>query len=84
MALMKKTTTYFGIEVLNAYHRVEGVRIVAKNKLQFQVRVSIDGLAPHFSDTEYECAYDLNGKNPIEQAYIFVKTLPEFENAIDC
>ena len=84
MALKKKTNTYFGIEVLNAYHRVEGVLIIAKNKLQFQVRASIDGLAPHFSDTQYECEYDLNGKNPIEQAYTFIKTLPEFEGAIDC
>jgi hypothetical protein len=84
MALKKKTQTGFGLEVLNAYCRVEGVRIIAKDRLQFQVRASVDGQMPHFSDNQHECGYDLNGANPIKQAYEHLKTLPEFAGATDC
>jgi len=28
--------------------------------------------------------YDLDGENPIKQAYIHLKTLPEFADAVDC
>jgi hypothetical protein len=30
------------------------------------------------------CPYDIEGDNPIKQAYEHLKTLPEFEGAIDC
>jgi hypothetical protein len=39
---------------------------------------------PAFGDAEYSCAYDLDGANPIRQAYLHLKTLPEFANATDC
>jgi hypothetical protein len=32
----------------------------------------------------YDCAYDINGENPIKQAYLHLKTLPEFADAVDC
>jgi hypothetical protein len=32
----------------------------------------------------YFFAYDINGENPIRQAYLHLKTLPEFANAVDC
>lgn len=28
--------------------------------------------------------YDINGENPIKQAYLHLKTLPEFADAVDC
>jgi hypothetical protein len=84
MAFKKTTQTGFGFEVVNAYYRVEGVRLIAKDKLQFQLRSSVDGQTPHFSDSQHECSYDLNGVNPIKQAYEQLKTLPEFAGAIDC
>ena len=31
-----------------------------------------------------EFSLDLNGPNPIKQAYQFLKTLPEFADATDC
>jgi hypothetical protein len=83
MAMKKNIETNFGFEIQNAYIRVESVRI-EKNKIQFQVRKSVDGIKPHFSDTSYECAYALDGDNPIKQAYTHLKTLPEFSGAIDC
>lgn len=83
MALKKNTETNFGFEIQNAYIRVESVQ-VGKDKIQFQVRSSVDGVKPHFSDVSYECAYALDGDNPIAQAYAHLKTLPEFAGATDC
>lgn len=31
-----------------------------------------------------EFQYDLNGPNPIKQAYLHLKSLPEFADAVDC
>ena len=31
-----------------------------------------------------EFNYDINGENPIKQAYKHLKALPEFANAVDC
>jgi hypothetical protein len=28
--------------------------------------------------------YNLDGVNPFEQAYLYLKTLPDFANAVDC
>lgn len=36
-----------------------------------------------FSSIPYRCAYSLTGANPIEQAYVYLKTLPEFSGAAD-
>jgi hypothetical protein len=33
---------------------------------------------------QYEFPLDLNGPNPIKQAYEYLKTLPEFTDATDC
>ena len=32
----------------------------------------------------YNLAFDLDGPNPIKQAYLHLKSLPEFANAVDC
>jgi hypothetical protein len=32
----------------------------------------------------YPLAFDLDGPNPIKQAYEYLKTLPEFSDATDC
>jgi hypothetical protein len=84
MAIEKTVTTPHGIAVKNAYHRVEGLIIAGKDQIRFHVRSSVDGVLPHFSDTEYQCAYTLDGENPIKQAYEHLKTLPEFAGASDC
>jgi hypothetical protein len=85
MAIKKTTQTSFGIEVANAYHRVEGLRIIGKDQISFQVRSYKDNSGlPHFADAVASCAYALDGANPIEQAYEHLKTLPEFAGAIDC
>jgi hypothetical protein len=85
MALKKTVKTQQGFDAINAYHRVESLNLIDKTRMFFQVRSYKDseGL-PSFSDAAYEAAYDLQGQNPIAQAYAHLKTLPEFAGATDC
>lgn len=84
MALKKSVLTVYGIQVKNAYHRVEGLVLENKNEIKFNVRASVSGIEPHFSDNVYYCKYNLEGKNPFEQAYEYLKSLPDFADAVDC
>jgi hypothetical protein len=84
MAFKKSLQTSFGIDIQDAYHRVEGVQLISKTEMKFQVRASIDGVKPHFADSAFECEYDIAGDNPIKQAYNYLKTLPEFAGITDC
>jgi hypothetical protein len=84
MALKKTSPTKFGFDIPNAYIRIEGVRIINKFEIKFQVRSYVTVENAHFNDVEYSCSYDIDGKNPLKQAYEYLKTLPEFDGAIDC
>ncbi len=85
MALKKTDKTPQGFEAISAYHRVEGISLTGKDKLEFRVRSYKDnsGVAA-FGDQGFDCAYDLNGTNPINQAYVFLKTQDAFKDAEDC
>jgi hypothetical protein len=85
MALQKTVNTPHGFEAVSAYHRVEGVRLQDKAAIAFQVRSykSKDQDAA-FSDAPYTCEYELDGLNPIAQAYLHLKTLEDFADAADC
>jgi hypothetical protein len=84
MALEKTVTTPHGFKAVDAYHRVEGTQ-VSKDKMTFNVRSykNNSGL-PHFDDASFNCAYNIASDNPIKQAYEHLKTLPEFNGAVDC
>lgn len=84
MALNKTTISSQGFEAINAYHRVEGLCLVTNQTISFRVRAYKDVAFPAFADSRYSCAYNINGNNPIKQAYEYLKTLPEFANATDC
>lgn len=84
MAFTMNATSVYGFEAINAYHRVEGVRIVAKDEIKFQLRVYKTTNDISFDDKEFSAKYELDGDNPIKQAYLHLKTLPEFANAVDC
>ena len=84
MALSKTTTTTTGFEAVNAYHRVEALTITNKTTMQFHVRSYVAADKPFFNEQILTAPYDLEGANPIKQAYLYVKTLPEFSGAIDC
>ena len=84
MALKKTLSTKFGFDIPNAYVRIEGIRIINKFEIKFQVRSYVNIESSHFNDVEYTCNYNIDGVNPIKQAYEHLKTLPEFAGAVDC
>jgi hypothetical protein len=85
MALKKTITTAQGFTADDAYFRVEEVKLSGKDKIAFSVRgYKDDSGLPAFEDRPLTCDYDIEGKNPIAQAYDHVKTLPEFAGAVDC
>ena len=61
-------------------------RHVESTKSAAMVRVSICKSAEDAVLTEhtYEFTPDMDGANFIRQAYLYLKTLPEFANAVDC
>jgi len=84
MAIRKTIETASGVSVINAYHRVVGVCLDGKNKISFSLQSSVDASKPYFNSAPYSCAYDLDGQNPIKQAYDFLKTTAKFIEAEDC
>ena len=84
MALTKTTISPQGFEVLNAYHRVEGLHLIDKKTIAFRFHVYKDLSFNSFNEKAFSCSYDINGENPIKQAYLHIKTLPEFTDAVDC
>lgn len=84
MAIKKTISTVYGLQAKDAYHRVEGIQLIGKDKVSFQLRAYADVDFAAVSDQSFECPYGLSGSNPIAQAYSYLKTLPEFANAVDC
>ena len=84
MAFTQTTTSAHGFDVPGAYHRVENIQLVGKDSIFFQLRIYKDPQKPSFSTTAFDAPYDLNGPNPIKQAYLHLKSLPEFADAVDC
>ena len=84
MAFTQTTTSAHGFDVPSAYHRVENIQLVGKDSIFFQLRIYKNPQKPSFSTTAFEAPYALEGSNPIKQAYQFLKTLPEFADAVDC
>jgi hypothetical protein len=84
MSLAKTVSTVHGFQAANAYHRVEGVSLTSKEQIRFHIRSYTAADKPFFAESILSCAYVLDGKNPIAQAYEHLKTLPEFSGATDC
>lgn len=83
MALKIDTTTPQGIAVSGAYCRIESISLT-KTAITFALRRYKDNSGLPFFLEEYVTApYDLTGKNPIQQAYDYLKALPEFASAVD-
>jgi hypothetical protein len=84
MALAKTVSTVHGFQAVNAYHRVEAVRLIGKDQINFHVRSYASTDKPFFVESVLSCIYEIDGENPIKQAYNHLKTLPEFAGATDC
>lgn len=84
MAIKKQVVTPHGFSVDDAYHRVENVTITGKTKMNFSLHVYKDPAKEAFSSSSFVCAYDLNGSNPLVQAYEHLKAQEEYKDAKDC
>lgn len=84
MALKKTVATPQGFEAIDAYHRVEGISFVGKNKMVFGVTSHKTSESPEFNRVSFNCDYDMNGGNPFQQAYVYLKSTDAFADATDC
>lgn len=84
MALQKNSQTVFGINLTNAYCRVDNIVINDKTKMSFLLKTYADKTAKEIQSDVFSCDYDFSGKNPIAQAYAHLKTLSQFADAVDC
>jgi hypothetical protein len=77
--------TKYGIDAVvnNCYIKVNSVNTTKLNANAIINFTTIDKLCV-IEELSYQFAYDINGENPIKQAYEYLKTLPEFANATDC
>ena len=78
-----KTKDNFGIEVEipNVYIKIETLDL---NKISGKANLSYKNQENLIRYNQIQFAYDINGENPIKQAYLHLKTLPEFADAVDC
>ncbi|MFJ4086147.1 hypothetical protein [Pseudomonas psychrophila] len=51
--------------------------------MSFSIQYAVDEGRPVFLADSGDCPYELEAANPVEQAYLHLKTLPEFEGCID-
>ena len=79
---ISKTITFKGCAIAAAYLRVWSVN-VSKDSISFGLGIHASPDDEMIDSTSYSCGYDLDGDNPIKQAYQHVKDLPEFSGAID-
>jgi len=85
MALKKTVNTPFGVEIIDAYHRVEGLSLDNKTQITFWLRAYKDAANTVAANSiNFTCPYDMSKTNPLAQAYEFVKAQPEFAGAINC
>jgi len=82
MALIKNIELPTGINVENAYLRVERVTIT-KTSMTFSLREYKEQDKPFFNEITFVDVYSIEGENPFKQAYEHLKTLPEFADATD-
>jgi len=85
MALSKTIQASSGLTAPNAYIRVGAILRLSKTTGSADVHYFADpGQAIPFDTNGFEFAYDLSGPDPFEQAYLHLKSLPEFADATDC
>jgi len=84
---LAKDTNFRGVTIPDAYIRVNSFS-GSKSHIAFNVGfygpANEQGEREMFDQQAYQCAYDLNGSNAVQQAYDHLKTLPEFAGAKDC
>ena len=83
MAISKNIELENGIKVDGAYIRVE-YPSVTKDSISFNLRKYVAADKPFFGEDFMIAPYTLDGANPFVQAYEYLKSLPEYADAVDC
>lgn len=82
---IKNTVSFKGLPAVDAYIRASSTTIhEGNNRMSFMVHYSATADDSAFDVAVEECAYDLQGANPLVQAYEYLKTLSGFVGSIDC
>jgi hypothetical protein len=71
------------IEFNNAYIKIKNFN-GDKNRILFFTKTLNEKDGELITESAYDFDYNINGENPIKQAYLHLKTLPEFAGATDC
>jgi len=80
---LQKDIEYKGLQITNCYFKVWCLNL-NKNEMSFGLSYHKDAESPMIYSVTHSCAYTLDGDNPWIQAYNYLKTLPEFSDAVDC
>ena len=80
---LQKTITFKGITVSGAYIKIQSFS-GSKELLKFDVATHSRIGEQTIAITSFEMPYNIEGANPIKQAYDYLKSLPEFTGSIDC
>lgn len=82
---LKVDFDFRGLPVVGAYAEVVHMGFSAtKDEHYFTLIYRASKGDAEFHAHGYAAPYDLGGVNPFDQAYEYLKTLPEFEGCIDC
>ena len=87
MALSKQITKTFpilGEASINAYIKIENFSGNKDSLTVLAVYKKDTAQGDYIASDAYSFDYDITGVNPIEQAYNYLKTLPEFADAVNC
>ncbi len=84
MALSLTIRQETGIEVQDAYVQVASALVHKNQTATARYLIFADTKKLPFDSVEVTYFYDLDGSNPIKQAYEYLKSLPEFADATDC
>jgi len=71
------------IEFNDSYIKIARVECT-KNENNFLIEFKKDPNSDPYQLQYINAPYDINAENPIKQAYLHLKTLPEFSDATDC
>jgi hypothetical protein len=85
MAVKRTQTLVNGLVVTDGYNRVDSI-ILSKSSMIIELNIYARDNPedmPAVLKTSYSCNYNIEGENPIKQAYEYLKTLPEFADATD-
>lgn len=80
---LKQNFSFNGVNVVDGYIKVSSVA-GGKNGLAIQIDYSAGPEFPAVQTKSMSFTPDMKGENFIAQAYDHIKTLPEFEGAVDC